>query len=57
MIVVPVRGDGNSVLLAFKETRFAPNWRRLHVLAKELQKQFDLDFPDFVNKIERAAKK
>ena len=56
VIVVPVRGDGNSVLLAFKETGFKPNWRRLHMQAKVLKDKFELDFPDFANKIEHAAK-
>jgi spermidine synthase len=54
VIVVPVRGDGNAILFAFKPTRFAPNWRRLHEEAKALQKQFGLDFPDFVSKMEKA---
>jgi spermidine synthase len=57
VIVVPVRGDGNSVLLAFKDARFRPNWRRLHAQAKALKEQFELDFPDYADKIERAAKK
>ena len=54
VIVVPVRGDGNSVLFAFKQTRFAPNWRRLGEQATVLQKQFGLDFPDFASKLEKA---
>jgi spermidine synthase len=57
VIVVPVRGDGNSVLLAFKETRFTPNWRKIHLQAKALKETFDLDFPDYAKKIEHAAKR
>ena len=54
---VPVRGDGNNVLFAFSAARFAPNWRLLEKTAKELQRLHDLDFPDLLKKIERAAKK
>ena len=57
VFVVPVRGDGNSILMAFKDPRFAPNWRRLHVQARTLKEQFDLDFPDYAKKIERAMQK
>lgn len=56
-VVVPVRGDGNNVLFAFRDARFRPSWRLLERPAKELQKQFGLDFPDFLKKLERAAKK
>lgn len=56
-IVVPVRGDGNNVLFAFRDARFKPVWRLLEKPAKELQKQFGLDFPDFLRKFERAARK
>ena len=57
VIVVPVRGDGNSVLLAFKDARFKPNWRLLHKQAKALNDKFGLDFPDYARKIEVAAKR
>lgn len=56
-VTVPVRGDGNNVLFAFKDARFAPSWRLLEKQARELQKQFGLDFPDFLKKLERAAKR
>lgn len=56
VIVVPVKEDDNHVLLAFKDRNFTPDWRRLHALAKELQGRFDLDFPAFVQKIERSAR-
>ena len=57
VIVVPVRGDGNSVLLAFKDARFKPNWRLLHRKTKTLKDKFGLDFPDYAKKIEVAAKR
>lgn len=56
VIVVPVKEDDNHVLLAFKDRNFAPDWRRLQAQAKELQGRFDLDFPAFVQKIERSAR-
>jgi spermidine synthase len=56
VIVFPVREDDNHVLLAFKDATFEPNWRRLHNFAKELRAKYGLDFPAFVDKIERAAR-
>lgn len=56
VIVVPVREDDNHVLLAFRNPAFEPNWRRLGALAKELRSKYGLDFPDFLEKIERSAK-
>ncbi len=57
VIVIPVHEDDNHVLLAFKDVRFEPNWRRLHNLAKELRSKYGLDFPVFLEKIERSAKR
>jgi len=54
VIVVPVREDDNHLLLAFKEPNFTPNWRRLQTQAKVLRSKFDLDFPDFLEKLERS---
>ncbi len=56
VIVIPVPEDDNHVLLAFKDARFEPNWRRLRNQAKELRTKYGLEFPVFVDKIERAAK-
>jgi len=56
VIVVPVREDDNHVLLAFRNPVFEPNWRRLRGSAKELRSKYGLDFPDFLEKIERSAK-
>lgn len=55
-IVFAVPEDGNHVLLAFKERHFEPRWRWLHNHAKELRAKHGLDFPAFVQKIERAAR-
>lgn len=56
VIVFPVREDDSHVLLAFKDPAFEPKWSRLRNLAKELRAKYGLDFPHFLDKIERAAK-
>lgn len=56
VIVVPVPEDDNHVLLAFGDPMFDPDWRRLRALARELRAKYGLDFPDFLEKIERSAK-
>ncbi|MBS1188582.1 MAG: Spermidine synthase-like protein [Rhodocyclaceae bacterium] len=56
VIVVSVPEDGNHILLAFKARYFEPRWRWLHNHAKELRAKFGLDFPAFVQKMERSAK-
>ena len=56
VILFPVREDDNHVLLAFRDPMYEPNWRRLRGLAKELRSKYGLDFPDFLEKIERSAK-
>jgi spermidine synthase len=56
VIVVPVPEDDNHVLLAFGDPMFEPDWRRLRALARELRAKYGLDFPDFLEKIERSAK-
>jgi spermidine synthase len=57
VLVLPVREDDNRLLLAFRDRRLEPNWRRLRLLAKELRTRYDLDFPAFLDKIERAARR
>lgn len=56
VIVFSVPEDGNHILLAFKDRYFEPRWRWLHNHAKELRAKYGLDFPAFVQKIERSAK-
>ncbi|MDQ5903903.1 MAG: spermidine synthase [Pseudomonadota bacterium] len=55
-LIIPVPDDGNHVLLAFRERHFEPRWRWLHNHARELRAKYGLDFPDFVQKLERSAK-
>ncbi len=56
VIVISVPDDGNHVLYAFKERYFEPRWRWLHSYAKELRANYGLDFPAFVQKMERSTK-
>lgn len=56
VIVISVPDDGNHVLYAFKERWFEPRWRWLHNYAKELRAKFGLDFPAFVQKMERSTR-
>lgn len=56
VIVISVPDDGNHVLYAFKERYFEPRWRWLNNYAKELRAKFGLDFPTFVQKMERSSK-
>ena len=56
VIVISVPDDGNHVLYAFKELWFEPRWRWLLSFAKELRANYGLDFPAFVQKMERSTK-
>jgi spermidine synthase len=56
VIVISVPDDGNHILYAFKERHFEPRWRWLNNHAKELRAKFSLDFPAFVQKMERSTK-
>lgn len=56
VIVLPVHDDGNHLLIAFNDLAFRPDWRRLRKLALQWQDRCQLDFPGFVDQLERAAK-
>lgn len=56
VIMISVPDDGNHILYAFKERYFEPRWRWLNNHAKELRARLGLDFPAFVQKMERASK-
>ena len=56
VIVISVPDDGNHVLYAFKDRNFDPRWKSLANQAKELKARYGLDFPRFVEKMERASK-
>lgn len=54
MVTVPVRGDGNTVLMAVKNANCKTSGRRLENHAVALKKQYGLPFPDYLEKIARA---
>lgn len=53
--VIRASDDRNHVMFALKNPRFVPNWRDLGGRAKELKKQYRLDFPAMVQKLQRAS--
>lgn len=55
-IVVPIAEDGNHVLYAFRDPAFDPRWRLMAGRSRELKARFGLDFPRFVERLERASK-
>ena len=57
VLVVPVHEDDNQILLAFRSPIAQFNWRRLRLLARELRSRYELDFPGFLDRIERAARR
>lgn len=56
IIVVSIDDDGNHLLFAFNDHYFEPHWRQLGKLAPELKARFGLDYPGFVQQLERSAK-
>ncbi|MCE1186160.1 MAG: fused MFS/spermidine synthase [Rhodocyclales bacterium] len=48
--------EGNDVVLAFANPAFEPRWRELANQAKELRKRSGLDFPKFVQWLERSQR-
>lgn len=55
-VTIPVQGDGNAVLMAFKAPRRVHGWRHLHVRAKVLKEKYNLDFSRYASIIESAMK-
>lgn len=56
VIVFPVKEDDNHILLAFRDASVEPDWRRLRRQARELRSKYGLDFPEFLNIIERSVR-
>jgi hypothetical protein len=50
-----VKDDDNLLLFGFKQRLFEPNWRQLKQRAKELKAHHELNFPGFVQIMERAG--
>ena len=49
-------GDGNDIVLAFKNPAFAPRWREIANQAKALRARTGLDFPKFAQRFERNSR-
>jgi hypothetical protein len=54
LIVLPVREDGNLIVLAFRADAAARNWARRERLAHALAERFGLNFPRYVRKMMRS---
>jgi spermidine synthase len=54
VIALPVREDGNLIVLAFRTDGAVRNWARRERLAHALEERFGLNFPRFVRKMTRA---
>ena len=55
-LLVPVPGDGNELVFAFRNPSFAPRWRAVEKLARELKATLGLDFPRIAARLERSEK-
>lgn len=56
VILLPVIGEGNHLVFAFRDAGFEPGWRALARRARELRERHGLDFPGFLDKLERSSK-
>lgn len=54
VIALPVRDDGNLIVLAFRTDAALHNWARRRLLAHSLEKRFGLNFPRYVRKMLRS---
>jgi len=55
LLVVPVRDDGNHILLAFKDPSMRPVWHRQHRLAADLETRTGLALRQCVEQAERVG--
>ncbi|MGZ5038716.1 MAG: spermine/spermidine synthase domain-containing protein [Usitatibacter sp.] len=56
VLLVPVEGEGNEIVLAFRQGMEEPGWPSIHERARALQGTFGLDFPRFASRLERSRK-
>jgi spermidine synthase len=56
VIALPVRENGNLIVLAFRTDVAVRNWSRRERLAQGLEKRFGLNFPRFVRKMTRSPR-
>lgn len=54
VLAMSVREDGNYLLFAFRNRDFAPRWKWMSAIARELQTRTGLDFPHFAQALERG---
>jgi spermidine synthase len=56
VIAMTVKDDGNFIVFAFKNPRFAPRWKWLKSIALQLRGRFGLDFHHFAQQLERGQR-
>jgi spermidine synthase len=54
VIALPVREDGNLIVLAFRTDVALRNWAEREFIAQVLEERFGLNFPRFVRKMSRS---
>lgn len=57
IILTRIAGDDNHIAFAFTSSAFPPRWALLEKTAQGLQRRHDLDYPEFLRKLKRAAAK
>lgn len=55
-LLLPVPGDGNDLVFAFRNPSYSPRWRAIEKLARELKEGTGLDFPRLARRLERSDK-
>lgn len=55
-LLLPVPGDGNDLVFAFRNPSYSPRWRAIEKLARELKATLGLDFPRLAQRLERSHK-
>jgi spermidine synthase len=55
MLVLPVKEDGNVIVLAFRTDEGRHDWSQLERKALALEQRFGLDFPLYVSRMARAS--
>jgi spermidine synthase len=55
-LLLPVPGDGNDLVFAFRNPSYAPRWRAIDKLARELKASTGLDYPRLAKRLERSDK-
>ncbi len=53
-IVRRVRSSGNRIVFALKNPMYFPDWKAIQRLARKLQEEHGLDYPDLARKLRRA---